>query len=63
MADETPGSQPYDPATDYVFRLMQSVRVDGVRLSRAEEHQARGEFLNRIVAQEGRDVIDSARPR
>lgn len=63
MADEDRGSQPYEPATEYSFRLLRSVRVDGIRLSRSDDHQALGEILNQIVAQEGHDVIDTARPR
>ncbi len=50
----------YEPETQYLFRILRTIRVDGVRLSRADEHEAEGAFVNRIVAQEGDDVIDTA---
>lgn len=50
----------YEPQTQYLFRVLRTIRVDGVRLSRSEGHEAAGEFVNRVVAQEGDDVIDTA---
>lgn len=56
-------SQPYEAETEYDFTLMKSVRIEGTRLSRMDNHSAKGAFLNKIVAQEGADAIATAEPR
>ena len=54
---EAPG---YEPDTVYLFRLLRSVKLDGGRYGRADEHRAQGSLLNRLAEQEGDDVIDTA---
>lgn len=53
----------YEADSEYVFSLTASIRVDGIRLSRMDQHSAKGDFLNRIVKQEGADVIANAERR
>jgi|GEM_PF-3099234 len=61
MATKKTTSQPrYEPDTTYLFRLLKSVKVEGGRYARSDEHRAKGELLNKIVDQEGEDAIDTA---
>lgn len=51
---------PYLKTKDYRFTLKVTVSVDGMRLSRTETHEAKGEILNSIVEKDGPDAIDTA---
>ena len=50
----------YEPDTTYVFRLFKSVKFQGGRYSRSDDHRAAGVLLNGIVDQEGDDAVDTA---
>lgn len=53
-------AEKYLKTKDYQFTLTVSVTVDGMRLSRMETHQAKGEILNKIADKDGPDAIASA---
>jgi len=52
----------YDEAADYVVKLARPVRTGAMRLLPGCEHIIRGRLLNRLVAENGEDLIDNVRP-
>ena len=60
-AKEAAASPRYEPETIYTFRLFQTVKLrEGGRYARSDQHEAKGELLNKIVDQEGEDAVDTA---
>jgi hypothetical protein len=65
MTHETQSEAPqlYEPTTVYDVRLRKAVMVGRARIKPLGVHQMTGEALNAIIASEGADAIDSAKPR
>lgn len=52
----------YDDAAEYSVKLSRPVRSGAIRLLPGSRHIIKGKLLNRLVAENGEDVIDDVGP-
>lgn len=61
-AKPTATTPAYEAEVEYNVRLMKPLVSDGIQFLPRHEHTMKGDFLNRLIAENGPDAIDTASP-